>query len=277
LAFKIKSKVGYVLLLKLAAARGAKCGVPAGSVAVAAGAASSTSECPPQAAPFQPDAAVKASALPTSKPSTPSISMTAALENVGAVNQTRGEVIRMGLAQHEEPLFLKCSPAHRRTAALSAQSSMDESSSSLASRSRSVSPLRSKNQNALLIGLSAGMASMERLLQEESDRSPPDVIGAGDFNGNPPQDGDNELFNRMATELDQDNQMAVDDDEDDEDEEDEDEECSNGSPGDDEAKELLSNGVGDERQNNGKQLNEEWQSGRRTSHGIVRLVLMIYS
>ncbi|XP_047231160.1 serine/threonine-protein kinase Nek1 isoform X1 [Girardinichthys multiradiatus] len=595
----------------LAAARGAKCGIPAGSVAVAAGAASSTSECPPQAAPFQPDAAVKASALPTSKPSTPSISMTAALENVGAmtplketlnetetatvsqsekkqilrrlnqnmkaqspvdeleetppapsepspspqqeplntekrplsdgdrkkwevaeipllpvpqqtfgetcstssttlaspeerpssggdrkkweagaplvlsvaqqtleetcittIDQMRGEVIRMGelqenvpskvweenpvceglkelqgaklqphthqpqivtisdggelltsavdqrltdgnqeaslakasllpnptdiqdsadlesvvleeipkqasnppakvqqaweqeaqkqmpqggvirptdsqdigkrsekptesscLAQHEEPLFLKCSPAHRRTAALSAQSSMDESSSSLASRSRSVSPLRSKNQNALLIDLSAGMfdannpkmlrtcslpdlsrlfspqqdsavtskanvspdkdleiedleeavkdddqsdaedayeddlrdirASMERLLQEESDRSPPDVIGAGDFNGNPPQDGDNELFNRMATELDQDNQMAVDDDEDDEDEEedeDEDEECSNGSPGDDEAKELLSNGVGDERQNNGKQLNEDWQS-----------------
>ncbi|MEQ2258684.1 hypothetical protein XENORESO_001162 [Xenotaenia resolanae] len=106
-------------------------------------------------------------------------------------------------------------------------------------------------------------ASMERLLQEESDRCPPDDVGAGDFNGNPPQDGDNELFNRMATELDQDNQMAVDDDEDDEDEEedeDEDEECSNGSPGDDEAKELLSNGVGDERQNNGKQLNEEWQS-----------------
>ncbi|XP_038127583.1 serine/threonine-protein kinase Nek1 isoform X3 [Cyprinodon tularosa] len=247
-----------------------------------------------------------------------------------------------GLAQHEEPLFLKCSPAHRRTAALaalSAQSSMDESSSSLASRSRSVSPLRSKNQNALLIGLSAGMfdannpkmlrtcslpdlsrlfspqldsavtskanaspdkdletedleeavkdddpsdaedgyededlqdirASMERLLQEESDRSPPDVIGDGDFNGNPSQDGDQELFDRMAAELDQDNnQMAVDDDEDDDEEEeedeeedeDEDEECSNGSPGDDGARELLSNGVGGERQNNSK-LNEDWQS-----------------
>ena len=52
-----------------------------------------------------------------------------------------------------------CSPAHRRTAALSvlsAQSSMDESSSSLASRSRSVSPLR-KHHNSLLIGLSTGM------------------------------------------------------------------------------------------------------------------------
>ena len=66
-----------------------------------------------------------------------------------------------GLAQCEEPLFMKlCSPAHRRTAALailSAQSSFDESSSSLASRSRSVSPLRSKHHDALLIGLSTGM------------------------------------------------------------------------------------------------------------------------
>uniref|UniRef100_A0A8D3C719 non-specific serine/threonine protein kinase n=1 Tax=Scophthalmus maximus TaxID=52904 RepID=A0A8D3C719_SCOMX len=65
------------------------------------------------------------------------------------------------LPQCEEPLFMKlCSPAHRRTAALavlSAQSSMDESSSSLASRSRSVSPLRSKHPNSLLIGLSTGM------------------------------------------------------------------------------------------------------------------------
>lgn len=62
---------------------------------------------------------------------------------------------------YEEPLFVKLcsSPAHRRTAALvlmSAQSSMEDSSSSLASRSRSVSPLRSKHHNALLIGLSTG-------------------------------------------------------------------------------------------------------------------------
>ncbi|KAM8874333.1 serine/threonine-protein kinase Nek1 isoform 2-T4 [Spinachia spinachia] len=63
-------------------------------------------------------------------------------------------------AHSEAPLFMKlCSPAHRRTAALallSAQSSVDESSS-LASRSRSVSPLRSKQHDALLIGLSTGM------------------------------------------------------------------------------------------------------------------------
>ncbi|XP_025758592.1 serine/threonine-protein kinase Nek1 isoform X2 [Oreochromis niloticus] len=242
-----------------------------------------------------------------------------------------------GLAQHEEPLFMKlCSPAHRRTAALailSAQSSMDESSSSLASRSRSVSPLRSKHQNALLIGLSTGMfdannpkmlrtcslpdlsrlfssqqdvavtgeaniapdnnleiedldeagkdddqsetedayededlrdirASMERLLQEE--------VGAGDFNGNPPESGDQELFNRIAAEIDQDNnQMAVDDDddedeedeeEDDEGDEEEEEECSNGSPADEEAGELLTNGVGEENHSNNRQLNEEWHS-----------------
>ncbi|XP_041862500.1 serine/threonine-protein kinase Nek1 isoform X2 [Melanotaenia boesemani] len=247
-----------------------------------------------------------------------------------------------GLAQNEEPLFLKiCSPAHRRTAALavlSAQSSMDESSSSLASRSRSVSPLRTKHQHALLIGLSTGMfdannpkmlrtcslpdlsrlfspqqdaavtnetsaapennleiedleegpkdddqseaedayededlrdirASMERLLQEEGDitRSLPDD-GAGDFNGNPPEDGDHELFNTIAADIDRDNdQMAVDDDDDEEDDEededeDEDEECSNGSPADEEAGELLSNGVGEEHHSNNKQLNEEWHS-----------------
>ncbi|XP_035509684.1 serine/threonine-protein kinase Nek1 isoform X2 [Morone saxatilis] len=247
-----------------------------------------------------------------------------------------------GLAQCEEPLFTKlCSPAHRRTAALavlSAQSSMDESSSSLASRSRSVSPLRSKHHDALLIGLSTGMfdannpkmlrtcslpdlsqvfspqqesavtnanaapdsnleiedldeaakdddqsetedayededlrdirASMERLLQEE--------VGAGDFNGNPPEGEDQELFNRIAAEIDQDNnQMAVDDDDDDDDgdddeeeeeeeeegdEEDEDEECSNGSPVDEEAGELLTNGVGEENHSNNSQLNEEWHS-----------------
>ncbi|KAM9848260.1 serine/threonine-protein kinase Nek1 [Aulostomus maculatus] len=239
--------------------------------------------------------------------------------------------------QSEEPFLVKLySPAHRRTVALamlSAQSSMDESSSSLASRSRSVSPLRSKNHNALLIGLSTGMfdannpkmlrtcslpdlsrifssqqdsavtseanvapdnnleiedldegakdddqsetedayededlreirASMERLLQEESDlmRSPP-KDGAGDFNGNPPEAEDQELFNRIADEMEQDgNQMAVDEDEDDdgEEDEDEDEEGSNGSPGDEEAGELLTNG--EETHSINSQLNEEWHS-----------------
>ncbi|XP_050995113.1 serine/threonine-protein kinase Nek1 isoform X2 [Labeo rohita] len=62
----------------------------------------------------------------------------------------------------EESLFVKLSssPAHRRTVALavlSAQSSLEDSSS-VASRSRSVSPLRSqRHDDALLIGLSTGL------------------------------------------------------------------------------------------------------------------------
>lgn len=248
-----------------------------------------------------------------------------------------------GVAQSEEPLFMKlCSPAHRRTAALaqlSAQSSVDESSSSLASRSRSVSPLRSKHHDSLLIGLSTGMfdannpkmlrtcslpdlsrvfssqrdsegnvanaapdntleiedleetakedeqsepedayededlqelrASMERLLQEEGEgltlMSCPAQMGAGDFNGNPPEAQHRELFQRITAEMEDNNLMAVDDDEDDEGEEEDDEEeeeGSNGSPGDEEEEVglLLSNGVGGENHSNNRQLNEEWQS-----------------
>lgn len=108
---------------------------------------------------------------------------------------------------------------------------------------------------------------MERLLQEEGDmaRSPP-AVEAGDFNGNPPEDGNQDLLETIAAEIDQDHsQMAVDnDDEDDEDddEEDEEDEDEDGSPGDEEARELLSNGVGGEHHSD-KQLNEEWHSGRR--------------
>lgn len=105
-------------------------------------------------------------------------------------------------------------------------------------------------------------------------RSPPEV-GAGDFNGNPPDVENQVLFNRIAAEIDQDNNpMAVDDEEDDDDdeeeedeeegedeEEDEDEECSNGSPGEEEAGELLTNGVGEGDHSNNSQLNEEWHSG----------------
>lgn len=89
-------------------------------------------------------------------------------------------------------------------------------------------------------------------------RSPPRV-GAGDFNGNPP--GGQELFNRLAAEIEQDNsKMAVDDDndgdeedeeEDDDGEEEDEEECSNGSPA-------------DEDQSNNSHLNEEWHSGTRS-------------
>uniref|UniRef100_A0AAQ5Y6B8 non-specific serine/threonine protein kinase n=1 Tax=Amphiprion ocellaris TaxID=80972 RepID=A0AAQ5Y6B8_AMPOC len=191
-----------------------------------------------------------------------------------------------GLTQCEEPLFIKlCSPAHRRTAALailSAQSSMDESSSSLASRSRSVSPLRSKHQDALLIGLSTGMfdANNPKVKNGRTVHFSALSGNSGDFNGNPPETGDQELFNRIAAEVDQDNnKMAVDDDEDDDDEEEgeddddeeedeegeeeeeeDEEECSNGSPGDEEAGELLTNGVGEENHSNTSQLNEEWHS-----------------
>ncbi|XP_016311677.1 serine/threonine-protein kinase Nek1-like isoform X3 [Sinocyclocheilus anshuiensis] len=61
----------------------------------------------------------------------------------------------------DESLFVKISssPAHRRTVALailSAQSSLEDSSS-VTSRSRSVSPLRSQRDDALLIGLSTGL------------------------------------------------------------------------------------------------------------------------
>lgn len=124
---------------------------------------------------------------------------------------------------------------------------------------------------------------MERLLQEE--------VGAGDFNGNPPESGDQELFNRIAAEIDQDNnQMAVDDDDDeDEDEEEEDdegdeeeeeeeeEECSNGSPADEEAGELLTNGVGEENHSNNRQLNEEWHSGKDRTSQRLRLFCLFYS
>ncbi|KAJ0032191.1 hypothetical protein NQD34_002272 [Periophthalmus magnuspinnatus] len=248
----------------------------------------------------------------------------------------------VAVLQSEEPLFMKlCSPAHRRTAALallSAQSSADESSSSLASRSRSVSPLRSKHHDSLLIGLSTGMfdannpkmlrtcslpdlsrfsssqrdvevhsnanvapennleiedledptkdddqsepedvyededlrdirASMERLLQEEGDlMGCPAEMGVGDFNGNPPDvQQHQELFQRFATEMEQNNLMAVDDDEDEEGEEEEEDEEEdeglNGSPGDEEdAGLLLSNGVVGGSHSNNRQLNEEWHS-----------------
>uniref|UniRef100_A0A672Y2L8 non-specific serine/threonine protein kinase n=1 Tax=Sphaeramia orbicularis TaxID=375764 RepID=A0A672Y2L8_9TELE len=88
--------------------------------------------------------------------------LTQQLENVSISGDVSGmTLLFLCITFSEEPLFMKlCSPAHRRTAALailSAQSSVDESSSSLASRSRSVSPLRSKHHDALLIGLSTGM------------------------------------------------------------------------------------------------------------------------
>lgn len=67
-----------------------KVGIAAANVAVppaAVAAVSTTSDSPlPQPTPSQPDPAAKAPALPVSEPSTPAISMTAALKNVGAVS-----------------------------------------------------------------------------------------------------------------------------------------------------------------------------------------------
>ncbi|XP_071201856.1 serine/threonine-protein kinase Nek1 isoform X3 [Salvelinus alpinus] len=105
---------------------------------------------------------------------------------------------------YEEPLFVKLcsSPAHRRTAALvlmSAQSSMEDSSSSLASRSRSVSPLRSKHHNALLIGLSTGQfdANNPKMLRTCSlpdlSRLFSSLQDAGGANGAVAPDNDNNL------------------------------------------------------------------------------------
>ena len=98
-------------------------------------------------------------------------------------------------------------------------------------------------------------ASMERLLQEE--------VGAGDFNGNPPDGEDQELFNRLAAEIDQDNnQMAVDDDDDDDDDDEEEEEEEEGEE-DDEEEECSNGSPGEEDHSNTSQINEEWQSGTR--------------
>ncbi|KAM8889651.1 serine/threonine-protein kinase Nek1 isoform 2-T2 [Synchiropus picturatus] len=84
-----------------------------------------------------------------------------AVNGVGETGEERILAEPSAPVQCEEPLFIKlCSPAHRRAAVLgilSTQSSMEESSSSLASRSRSVSPVRSKDHNAFLFDLSTGM------------------------------------------------------------------------------------------------------------------------
>uniref|UniRef100_A0A673H5D3 non-specific serine/threonine protein kinase n=1 Tax=Sinocyclocheilus rhinocerous TaxID=307959 RepID=A0A673H5D3_9TELE len=98
----------------------------------------------------------------------------------------------------DKPLFVKLSssPAHRQTVALailSAQSSLEDSST-IASRSRSVSPLRSQRHgDALLIGLSTGLfdtnnpkmlrtCSLPDLSKVFSDAAEPEVAVAPDNN-----------------------------------------------------------------------------------------------
>ncbi|XP_077572547.1 serine/threonine-protein kinase Nek1 isoform X16 [Stigmatopora nigra] len=79
------------------------------------------------------------------------------LPEVSTNQKAAASAVKEGLSQVEE--LLLCSSDHRRTSALAlilTQSSVDESFSSL-SRSRSVSPLHTREQNALLIGLSTGL------------------------------------------------------------------------------------------------------------------------
>ncbi|KAF4099457.1 serine/threonine-protein kinase Nek1 isoform X6 [Onychostoma macrolepis] len=121
----------------------------------------------------------------------------------GRVIQAEGTEIIQREEKHPEPaveesLFVKLSssPAHRRTVALailSAQSSLEDSSS-IASRSRSVSPLRSQRHgDALLIGLSTGLfdtnnprmlrtCSLPDLSKVFSDAAEPEVAVAPDNN-----------------------------------------------------------------------------------------------
>ncbi|XP_061681643.1 serine/threonine-protein kinase Nek1 isoform X4 [Syngnathoides biaculeatus] len=291
------------------------------------------------------------------------------LPEVSSNQEAAAAVKKEVLSQDEERLFMKlCSPAHKRTSALvrlSAQSSMDESSS-LTSRSRSVSPLRSKHQNSLLIGLSTGLfdannpkmlrtcslpdlsqvfssedfvittednttrdgnlknedlnkpdeqsetedayededlreirASMERLLQEESDLMQNIThYGRGDFKGNSTVGDEKDLFNRLIGKLEQDNNQMVeggggdddndddvdddgddDDDDDDNEADEEDAECLNGSPSDEEAREPLSNGVEEESHVNKSHFNEEWHSDNteEDQEGETELYDSIYS
>lgn len=164
----------------------------------------------------------------------------------------------------DESLFVKLSssPAHRRTVALamlSAQSSLEDSSSA-ASRSRSVSPLRShRHDDALLIGLSTGLfdannpkmlrtCSLPDLSKVFSDAAEPEGAAAPDSNleiedledkadeQSEPEDvyEDDDLRElRASMERLLQEQHSEDDDEDDE-EEDEGG-GSNGSPADEEA------------------------------------------
>ncbi|XP_056337318.1 serine/threonine-protein kinase Nek1 isoform X2 [Danio aesculapii] len=165
----------------------------------------------------------------------------------------------------DEALFVKLSssPAHRRTVALamlSAQSSLEDSSSA-ASRSRSVSPLRShRHDDALLIGLSTGLfdannpkmlrtCSLPDLSKVFSDAAGPEGAAAPDNNleiedledkadeQSEPEDvyEDDDLRElRASMERLLQEQHSEDDDDDDDEEEDEGG-GSNGSPADKEA------------------------------------------
>ncbi|KAK2883468.1 hypothetical protein Q8A67_017105 [Cirrhinus molitorella] len=178
----------------------------------------------------------------------------------------------------DESLFVKLSssPAHRRTVALailSAQSSLEDSTS-VTSRSRSVSPLRShRHDDALLIGLSTGLfdannpkmlrtCSLPDLSKVFSDAAEPESAVAPDNNleiedledkadeQSEPEDAyeDDDLRELRASMERLLQEQHSDDEEDDDDEEEDDGGGSNGSPADEEAAGL--NGlasVGDDK------------------------------
>ncbi|XP_064190479.1 serine/threonine-protein kinase Nek1 [Anguilla rostrata] len=202
-----------------------------------------------------------------------------------------------------DPLFRRLSsPAHRRAVALallgaqSSQSSQEDSS--LASRSRSVSPVRQKDKDSLLIGLSTGLfdannpkmlrtcslPDLSRLFRSGDDGA------AGEAGGpsaeQPPnleledleQPSGEEQEDNAYEEADEDLQelrasmerllqepSEEEEEEEDEEEEEEDEEGSNGTPPEEEAGgplEPVTNGLEEagEEPSSGSELNEEWHS-----------------
>uniref|UniRef100_A0A9J7YVC8 non-specific serine/threonine protein kinase n=1 Tax=Cyprinus carpio carpio TaxID=630221 RepID=A0A9J7YVC8_CYPCA len=172
------------------------------------------------------------------------------------------------LLEQSSLLHEDSSPAHRRTVALailSAQSSLEDSSS-VTSRSRSVSPLRShRRDDTLLIGLSTGLfdannpkmlrtCSLPDLSKVFSDAAEPEGAVAPDNTQNSHVVYEDDDLRELRASMERLLQEERSDDDDDEEEEDE-EECFNGmAEQDDDVEE-------DEEQNSSEgKLNEEWQS-----------------
>ncbi|KAG9329130.1 hypothetical protein JZ751_007545, partial [Albula glossodonta] len=93
-----------------------------------------------------------------------------------------------------EPLFRRlCSPARRRAVALallgsqSSQSSQEDNAS-LASRSRSVSPVRQKDKDSLLIGLSTGLFDANNPKEPSEEEEEEEEDEEGGSNGSPPNE-----------------------------------------------------------------------------------------
>ncbi|KAG5849732.1 hypothetical protein ANANG_G00074840 [Anguilla anguilla] len=169
------------------------------------------------------------------------------------------------------------SPAHRRAVALallgaqSSQSSQEDSS--LASRSRSVSPVRQKDKDSLLIGLSTGLfdANNPKMLRTCSLPDLSRLFRSGD-DGAAGEAGGPSAEQPPNLELEDLEQPSGEEQEDkspvkrkEEEEEEEDEEGSNGTPPEEEAGgplEPVTNGLEEagEEPSSGSELNEEWHS-----------------